>query len=117
MREREPYEDFLAVTVRRPGFEPWNLRVVIDPAGEVVGTAMLVWPATGDEGYIERLAVRRTSAARGWPRRCSSTPSQRRRRTARHGRALDRLAHRRARPLREGRHGGHDVWVNRAIDL
>ena len=37
MRERESYEDFVASIVGRPGFEPWNLRVVIDAAGEIVG--------------------------------------------------------------------------------
>jgi ribosomal protein S18 acetylase RimI-like enzyme len=66
VREREPYDDFLAVTVRRPGHEPWMLRVVTDPAGEVVGTAMLVM--AGDpvvEGYIERLAVRKDQRGQG----------------------------------------------------
>ena len=66
MREREPFEDFLAVTVRRPGHEPWMLRVVTDPAGEVVGTAMLIM--SGDpvtEGYIERLAVRKDQRGQG----------------------------------------------------
>jgi ribosomal protein S18 acetylase RimI-like enzyme len=65
-REREPYDDFLAVTVRRPGHEPWMLRVVTDPAGAVVGTAMLVM--AGDpvvEGYIERLAVRKDQRGQG----------------------------------------------------
>src|SRR4051794_3612374 len=65
-RERETFEDFLAVTVRRPGHQPWMLRVVTDPAGEVVGTAMLV--LAGDpveEGYVERLAVRKDQRGRG----------------------------------------------------
>jgi ribosomal protein S18 acetylase RimI-like enzyme len=66
VREREPFEDFLAVTVRRPGHEPWMLRVVTSPSGEVVGTAMLV--LAGDpvqEGYIERLAVRKDERGQG----------------------------------------------------
>jgi mycothiol synthase len=65
-REREPFEDFLAVTVRRPGFAPELLRVVTDPGGEVVGTALLI--LGGDpvqEGYIERLAVRKDQRGRG----------------------------------------------------
>ena len=33
VRDRESFEDFLAVTVRRPGHEPWMLRVVTDPVG------------------------------------------------------------------------------------
>ena len=31
-RDRQPYDDFLASVVGRPGFEPWHLRVVTDPA-------------------------------------------------------------------------------------
>ena len=31
----ESFEDFEAKTTRRPGFEPWNLRMVVDPAGDV----------------------------------------------------------------------------------
>ena len=66
VREREPYEDFLAVTVRRPGHEPWMLRVVTDPAGEVVGTAMLIMAGDPvEEGYIERLAVRKDQRGQG----------------------------------------------------
>jgi len=66
VREREPFEDFLAVTVRRPGHEPWMLRVVTDPAGEVVGTAMLIMAGDPvEEGYIERLAVRKDQRGRG----------------------------------------------------
>jgi ribosomal protein S18 acetylase RimI-like enzyme len=66
VRERDTLEDFLAVTVRRPGQEPWMLRVVTDPSGTVVGTACLVM--AGDpvaEGYIERLAVRRDQRGQG----------------------------------------------------
>ena len=65
-RERDTLEDFLAVTVRRPGHEPWMLRVVTDPEGEVVGTALLL--LAGDpveEGYVERLAVRKDQRGRG----------------------------------------------------
>jgi mycothiol synthase len=66
VREREPYEDFLAVTVRRPRHEPWMLRVVTDPAGEVVGTAMLIMAGDPvEEGYIERLAVRKDQRGQG----------------------------------------------------
>ncbi len=66
VREREPYEDFLAVTVGRTGHEPWMLRVVTDPSGEVVGTAMLVMAGEPVvEGYIERLAVRKDRRGQG----------------------------------------------------
>jgi GNAT superfamily N-acetyltransferase len=65
-RDREPLEDFLAMTVRRPGFEPWMLRVVTDPAGEVVGTACLIMAGDPvEEAYVERLAVRRDQRGQG----------------------------------------------------
>jgi mycothiol synthase len=65
-RERETYEDFEASVIRRPGFEPWNLRVVVDPDGAVVGAAWVILfgePAT--EAFIARLAVRRDQRRRG----------------------------------------------------
>src|SRR6476469_7554455 len=40
-RDREPYDDFLATTVQRPGFEPWHFRVVTDGSGQIVGTALV----------------------------------------------------------------------------
>ncbi len=68
-REREPYDDFAAVTVRRPGFEPWHLRVVVDPDGHVVGAACLSVVADehapGAPAYLSRLAVRRDQRGRG----------------------------------------------------
>ena len=36
VRDREPYLDFLAEVPQRPGFEPWNLRVVTDADGAIV---------------------------------------------------------------------------------
>ena len=36
-RERETYEDWAATTVRRPGRESWQLRVVESATGQVVG--------------------------------------------------------------------------------
>ena len=66
VRDREPLDDFLAVTVRRPGHEPWMLRVVTDPSGDVVGTAMLIMAGDPvEEGYVERLAVRKDQRGRG----------------------------------------------------
>ncbi|MDQ6934470.1 MAG: GNAT family N-acetyltransferase [Actinomycetota bacterium] len=66
VREREPFDDFLATTVNRPGFEPWNLRVVADASGQIVGIALVVM--SGDpavEAFIDRLAVRRDQRRRG----------------------------------------------------
>ncbi|MEP9363094.1 GNAT family N-acetyltransferase [Nocardioides sp. CN2-186] len=62
-REREPYDDFLARTVQRPGFEPWHLRLVTDPAGEVVAVTVVF--LFGTEGYVDRLATRSDQRGRG----------------------------------------------------
>ena len=66
VREREPFEDFLASTVQRPGFEPWHMRVAVDPSGAVVGVAFLVMAGEPvDEVYVDKLAVRRDQRGRG----------------------------------------------------
>ncbi len=64
-RDREPFEDFEAATTGRPGFEPWNLRVALDPAGEVVGVSLVLVSDNGTTGYVDRLAVRRDQRNRG----------------------------------------------------
>ena len=67
-RPRETFEGWFAGTVRRPGFEPWHLRVVLDPAAEVVGMAFLVMATREDgstEGYIDRLATRKDQRGKG----------------------------------------------------
>ena len=65
-REREPYEDFLATTVRRPGFEPWHFRVVTDARGEVVGTSLMsIYGEPPEEAFISQLAVRRDQRHQG----------------------------------------------------
>jgi mycothiol synthase len=66
VREREPYDDFHAAVIGRPGFEPWNLRVVTDTAGAIVGVALVIMAGeAADEAYIDRLAVRRDQRHRG----------------------------------------------------
>ena len=65
VRERESFEDFEAATTGRPGFEPWNLRVVVDPDGEVVGVSLVLVSDNGTTGYVDRLAVRRDRRNRG----------------------------------------------------
>lgn len=66
-REREPFEDYLAEVVGRPGFEPWHLRVVTDPAGEVVATCHLVVSPQEERttGYVQSLATRADQRGRG----------------------------------------------------
>jgi ribosomal protein S18 acetylase RimI-like enzyme len=63
VRDREPFEDFLARTTQRPGFEPWHLRLVADPEGAVVGVTF-VYPF-GTQGYVDRIATRRDQRGRG----------------------------------------------------
>ena len=63
VRPRESFEDFTAAVLQRPGFEPWQLRVVVDPAGAVGGVAVL--QLAGEVTYIARLAVRRDLRGRG----------------------------------------------------
>lgn len=64
VRGRESYEDYAAAVMQRPGFESWNLRVVLDPDGEVAGVSFVL---LADEGfaYIAKLAVRRELRGRG----------------------------------------------------
>jgi mycothiol synthase len=55
-RDRRSFEDWCATTLRRPGFEPWNLRLVVDAEGDAVGACLL--NLSGDIGYVSMLAVR-----------------------------------------------------------
>jgi GNAT superfamily N-acetyltransferase len=63
-RERESFEDFAATVTERPGFEPWNLRVVVDPTGAVVGVSFVLLAGSA-EAYVSKLAVRRDQRGRG----------------------------------------------------
>ena len=121
VRDREPYDDFHAGLVERPGYAPWQVRVVTDPDGAIVGVALITLAEDEDgtaETYISRLAVRRDQRHRGLAqallvdafrvgrehgatRSCLSTDS----RTG----ALDLY-------LKVGMEVT-DVWVNRAIAL
>lgn len=64
-REREPYADWLATVIDRPGAEPWNIRVVTGPDGAVVAAAVLVMTEDGREGYVSKLATRKDQRNRG----------------------------------------------------
>jgi len=62
-RDREPFEDWQASVVGRPGFQPWNLRVVVDPPGAVLAMA---WVQFGMEtAFISKLATRKDERGRG----------------------------------------------------
>ncbi|MFT3873781.1 MAG: GNAT family N-acetyltransferase [Nocardioides sp.] len=64
VRDREDFADFEAGVMRRPGFEPWQIRVVTDPGGEVVATAIIVM-TDGGEAVVTRLATRSDQRRRG----------------------------------------------------
>ncbi|GAA5141182.1 hypothetical protein GCM10023340_02440 [Nocardioides marinquilinus] len=58
-RERTPFEDFLARVRERPGAAPWNLRVLADPDGDVVGaTHVFLTGEDGEDAHVSRVAVR-----------------------------------------------------------
>jgi GNAT superfamily N-acetyltransferase len=115
-RERQSYEDFAAQMMERPGFEPWNLRVVTDNAGVVVGVAFLIM--SDDVGFVEKLAVHRDHRNRGLGRVLLADAFSEARA---HGATRSELS-------TDSRTGALDlyvkvgmevtsVWVNRAIDL
>ena len=65
-RDRASYEDFAARTMQRPGFEPWQLRAVVDPDGATVGACFTV--LAEEVGYVAQLAVRRDRRGLGLAR-------------------------------------------------
>ncbi len=69
-RDREPFEDFAAEVMGRPGFEPWQLRLVVDGDGVPVGACHLVIFRGGDEpaGYVQSIGVRRDRRHQGLAR-------------------------------------------------
>lgn len=62
-RVRESFEDWAATTVRRPGAQPWQLRVV-EHDGTVVGASFTILDSQGS-GYVHQLAVERTHRGKG----------------------------------------------------
>jgi len=65
-RERASFEEWSANVVKRPGFEPWQLRLMVDPAGEVIGMAFVI--VSSGCAYVDKLAVRRDLRGRGLAR-------------------------------------------------
>ncbi|GAB7003657.1 GNAT family N-acetyltransferase [Nocardioides sp. AN3] len=59
VRPRQPFDTWLHHVVGRPGFEPWNLRVATDGSGTVVGAVIIVLANDGQEGFVDKVAVRR----------------------------------------------------------
>ncbi len=117
-REREPFEDFEASTSGRPGFEPWNLRVALDPHGDVVGVSLVLVSDEGTTGYVDRLAVRKDQRNRGLAQALLVDSFAA---TREHGTTTSELST----DSRTGALGLYErvgmtvsqVWVNRGIDL
>ncbi|WP_341927726.1 GNAT family N-acetyltransferase [Nocardioides psychrotolerans] len=63
-RERQDFADWQASVPGRPGFEPWNLRIVTDASSVVVALA-LVLLTEGGEAYVDRLATHADHRGRG----------------------------------------------------
>ncbi len=62
-RDAATFEDWAANVVRRPGFEPWQLRFVDDPEGTSVGVCFTI--LAGTTGYVDQVAVRRDQRGQG----------------------------------------------------
>ncbi|WP_299447940.1 GNAT family N-acetyltransferase [uncultured Phycicoccus sp.] len=62
-RPPEPYEDWVPGTVERPGYAPWQLRVV-EHDGVIVGACFTVVDDLAC-GYVDQLAVAREHRGRG----------------------------------------------------
>ena len=62
-RERESFEDWSATTIRRPGAQPWQLRVV-EKDRAVVGACFTILDSQGT-GYVHQVAVDAAHRGRG----------------------------------------------------
>jgi mycothiol synthase len=63
VRQRDTFEEWQASTTLRPGYEPWHLRVVTEPAGQVVAMALI--QINEDCAFIARLATREDQRGQG----------------------------------------------------
>lgn len=67
VRDKQPFGDWRAQVVGRPGHRPWNLQVVLDPSGEVVGAVHVTADEDGT-GFVSKVAVRADQRGRGLAR-------------------------------------------------
>ncbi len=65
-RERATFEEWAANVSRRPGYEPWQLRLMVDASDTVVGMAFVV--VSSGCAYVDKLAVRRDERGKGLAR-------------------------------------------------
>lgn len=68
VRAKQPYDDWRATVTGRPGFEPWNLQVVVDRGGAVVGGVHVTIDPDGATGFVSKVAVRADQRGRGLAR-------------------------------------------------
>jgi GNAT superfamily N-acetyltransferase len=87
--DRDPaaIEDWASSTVGRPGFQPWQLRFVDDPAGTAVGVCFTI--LAGRTGYVDQVAVRRDQRGLGLARALLSDAFERARE---HGATVSELS-------------------------
>ena len=116
VRDRQSFEDFSAQVMHRPGFEPWNLRVVTNETQDVVGAAFIV--LAENTGFVERVAVRSDQRGLGLGQALLADAFSQ---AWEHGARRSELST----DSRTGALGLYEkvgmevisVWVNRAIDL
>jgi mycothiol synthase len=116
VRDRQSFEDFSAQVMQRPGFEPWNLRVVTDASEQVVGAALVL--IADNTGFVEKLAVRKDLRGLGLGQALLADAFSQ---AQAHGSNRSELST----DSRTGALGLYEkigmevtsVWVNRAIDL
>lgn len=119
VRHREPYADFLAVTVQRPGFRTRNLRVAIGPSGDIVGVVVVILGGDAStEAFVDRVAVRRDHRRRGLAQAllADAFAAGRDDGASRFGLATDSRTGALDLYLKLGMRVD-SVWLNRAIDL
>lgn len=61
-RDPSSFEDWAAGTLRRPGFEPWQLQLA-EEGGRVIGACSVV--VSGAVGWVQQIAVERAARGRG----------------------------------------------------
>jgi len=64
-RPRDTFEDWAAGVTGMPGFQPWNLQVVVAPDGSVAGAVHVTLDSTSPTGFVDKVAVRRDQRGRG----------------------------------------------------
>ena len=62
-RDPSQFDDWAAMVLQRPGFEPWQLLLAVDDIGDVVGVCYVV--ISGDSAFVSQLAVRRDRRGQG----------------------------------------------------